>query len=80
MKNLQGILVFILGGVVVCLSLWAVGRVVTGIKKNLAESKPQTVDSSQIIDDQRRRAQDTLERQRELIRDQRQRLRDLQRR
>ena len=75
MKDFEGIIIFVLGVVVACLLFW--GLVVT-VKKSFSVHKPQKIDSSQSVQEQRQRSQDILDRQKRLMEDQRQRLRDMQ--
>lgn len=76
MKDSSGILFVVIGLVALAL-FWGL---LTGLKKSFSFSKPQTVDSTQTLQEQRQRSQDIVERQKRLMEDQRQRLRDMQRR
>ena len=77
MKDSEGILIFVIGAVVACLLAWGL---VTAVKRSFSAHKPQKIDSSQTLQEQRQRSKDIMDKQKRLMEDQRQRLRDLQKR
>lgn len=77
MKDSEGILIFAISTVVACLLVWGL---ITAVKKSFSMPKPQKIDSSQTLQQQRQRSQAILDQQKRLMEDQRQRLQDMQRR
>ncbi|GEM_PF-3918842 len=77
MKDFKGIIIFCITAAVATLLFWGF---TIAVKKSFSISKPQPVDSSKTLQEQRQRSQDIVDRQKRLMEDQRQRLKDMQRR
>lgn len=74
MKNLDGIILFTVGSILAVTLFWGI---VTGLKKSFSlPQEPQRIDSSELIREQRKRAEETKKRQKEFMKDQQQKMRD----
>ncbi|MBI5150886.1 MAG: hypothetical protein HZA28_08990 [Candidatus Omnitrophica bacterium] len=77
MKDSENFFVFIAGAAVALLLFFGI---VTAIKKSFSLPGPERIDSSQMVDEQKRHSQDIMDRQKRSMEDQKQRIRDLQHR
>ena len=77
MKDSENFFIFIVGAAVAVLLF--VG-IITAIKNSFSLPKPEKVDSSQMVDEQKQRSKEIMDRQKRSMEDQKQRIRDLQRR
>ncbi len=74
MKDLDGIILFVVGSVLAVTLFWGV---VTGLKKTFSMPKePKRIDTTELMREQKRRSQEIKEKQREFMRDQQQKMRD----
>lgn len=77
MKDLDGIILFILGVVIAGTLFWGV---TTAVRMSFSAHKTEVEDPDEMVDEQRRRSREIMDRQKRLMDDQRQKIRDLQRR
>ena len=75
MKDFEGVIIFIIGAVAACALFFGL---ITAVKKSFSVSRPEKIDSSQSLQEQKQRSRDVLGRQKRMMEDQRQRLRDMQ--
>ena len=77
MKDSENFFIFIVGAAVALLLFLGI---ITAVRKSFSLPKPEKVDSSRMVDEQKQHSREIMDQQKRSMEDQKQRIRDLQRR